>query len=161
MREAMAIADEIIAERRRQIEAEGFDNRHDDAATRGTIAMAASVYASRAAKHARDGGQAKTRRFYDDDGAPAEWPWGDAWWKPKNVRRDLIRAAALIVAEIERLDRAARSDDAEDVILRRHAADHPSQPDGFNPLGSGPEAITPRDILNIAAAQAATALEDI
>jgi len=35
------------------------------------------------------------------------WPWADRWWKPKSVRHDLIRAAALIVAEIERLDRGA------------------------------------------------------
>jgi hypothetical protein len=34
------------------------------------------------------------------------WPWSLHWWKPKSPRRDLIRAAALIVAEIERLDRA-------------------------------------------------------
>ena len=31
--------------------------------------------------------------------------WSKDWWKPKDKRRDLIRAAALIVAEIERLDR--------------------------------------------------------
>ena len=34
------------------------------------------------------------------------WPgWAWSWWKPKNRRHDLIRAAALIVAEIERIDR--------------------------------------------------------
>ena len=31
--------------------------------------------------------------------------WGLDWLKPKSPRRDLVRAAALIVAEIERLDR--------------------------------------------------------
>jgi hypothetical protein len=35
------------------------------------------------------------------------WPWEDKWWKPKDRRRDLVRAGALIVAEIERLDRLA------------------------------------------------------
>lgn len=37
------------------------------------------------------------------------WPrsWSRAWWKPKNPRRDLVRAAALLIAEIERLDRRA------------------------------------------------------
>jgi len=35
------------------------------------------------------------------------WPWAEKWWKPKNERRDLVKAAALILAEIERLDRAA------------------------------------------------------
>ena len=33
------------------------------------------------------------------------WPWSLDWWKPKDPRRDLVRAGALIVAEIERLDR--------------------------------------------------------
>jgi hypothetical protein len=31
------------------------------------------------------------------------------WWKPKDRRRDLVRAAALIIAEIERLDRDAEA----------------------------------------------------
>jgi hypothetical protein len=35
------------------------------------------------------------------------WPWDRKWWKPKDRRRDLVRAGALILAEIERLDRAA------------------------------------------------------
>jgi hypothetical protein len=36
---------------------------------------------------------------------PEMWPWSREWWKPRNSRRDLVRAAALIVAEIERVDR--------------------------------------------------------
>lgn len=35
------------------------------------------------------------------------WPWQRKWWKPKDPRRDLVRAGALIIAEIERIDRAA------------------------------------------------------
>ncbi|MFN3321313.1 MAG: hypothetical protein ACK43M_21435, partial [Allorhizobium sp.] len=35
------------------------------------------------------------------------WPWGIEWWKPTDRRRDLVKAGALIIAEIERLDRAA------------------------------------------------------
>ncbi|MEB3421767.1 hypothetical protein VK682_24660 [Salipiger manganoxidans] len=35
------------------------------------------------------------------------WPWDRKWWKPTTPRRDLVKAGALIVAEIERLDRAA------------------------------------------------------
>ena len=40
-------------------------------------------------------------------GAPFGWPhtWDASWWKPKDRRRDLVRAGALIIAEIERLDR--------------------------------------------------------
>ena len=33
------------------------------------------------------------------------WPWAAEWWKPKDCRRNLVRAGALILAEIERLDR--------------------------------------------------------
>ena len=38
--------------------------------------------------------------------APTEWPWDAEWWKPTDRRRDLVKAGALILAEIERLDRA-------------------------------------------------------
>jgi hypothetical protein len=37
---------------------------------------------------------------------PGIWPWSPDWWKPRDARRNLERAAALIIAEIERLDRA-------------------------------------------------------
>lgn len=41
------------------------------------------------------------------DGSPADRPWPDEWWKPAGPRRNLVKAGALILAEIERLDRAA------------------------------------------------------
>jgi hypothetical protein len=36
------------------------------------------------------------------------WPssWSRTWWKPSGGRRDLVKACALMVAEIERRDRA-------------------------------------------------------
>ncbi|HHW2459226.1 TPA: AAA family ATPase [Pseudomonas aeruginosa] len=37
------------------------------------------------------------------------WPWDEQWWKPTSARRDLVKACALALAEIERLDRAAAS----------------------------------------------------
>jgi hypothetical protein len=41
--------------------------------------------------------------------SPVRWPQGWAgWWKPKLRRENLVRAGALIIAEIERLDRASR-----------------------------------------------------
>ena len=36
------------------------------------------------------------------------WPWLSSWWKPSTNRRDLVKAGALILAEIERLDRAEK-----------------------------------------------------
>lgn len=89
----MTVIDEIVAERRRQIESEGWTPEHDDQHDESEMARAAACYALSAAG------------FFD---APRHyWPWGDDWWKPKDDRRDLIRAAALIVAEIERRDRKA------------------------------------------------------
>ena len=38
---------------------------------------------------------------------PYYWPWDPAWWKPIDPRCDLVKAGALILAEIERIDRAA------------------------------------------------------
>jgi hypothetical protein len=43
---------------------------------------------------------------YQKTFSPARWPWSQDWWKPTNPRRDLVKAGALIAAEIERLDRA-------------------------------------------------------
>lgn len=90
--QSRATAD-VIAERRRQVDDEGWDAEHDDQyQNSGQMAQAAAAYALRASpaqyNHAHD-----------------LWPWSDEWWKPKDVRRDLVRAAALIIAEIERLDR--------------------------------------------------------
>jgi hypothetical protein len=68
----------------------------------GELAAAASAYALHAADHLcplsqGDGG----------DDPPAMWPWDALYWKPREPRCDLVKAAALILAEIERLDRAA------------------------------------------------------
>lgn len=37
---------------------------------------------------------------------PEGWPWDDVWWKPKDPRTNLVKAGALILAEIERMDRS-------------------------------------------------------
>jgi hypothetical protein len=93
----MTVIEEIAAERRRQIEVEGWVPEHDDAHDSGQLAMAAVCYAR----------FSTGRRIHRLGSCPLDWPWDIEWWKPKCPRRDLIRAAALIVAEIERLDRAA------------------------------------------------------
>lgn len=90
----VAVAD-VAAERRRQVEAEGWSSEHDDQHSNGEMATAAACYLVPQYIHwPLAGGIGHLR-----------WPWTKQWWKPKNRRRDLIRAAALIVAEIERLDR--------------------------------------------------------
>lgn len=91
------VLDEIAAERRRQIEIEGWTPEHDDVEhPHGEMSQAAATYALEATRD----------NHYRDDGLPVTWPWSSGWWKPKDRRRNLIRAAALVVAEIERIDRS-------------------------------------------------------
>jgi len=88
---------DVMIERARQHDL-GFTEGHDDAHANWEMSRAASIYAL----------QPHSATIIRDDGrAPIGWPWEAKWWKPKSPREDLVRAAALIVAEIERLDRLA------------------------------------------------------
>jgi hypothetical protein len=117
---AEGIAAEIRDERWRQIEKEGWSPQHDDALDGGELAKAASCYLWQdentqyklAPIMVRNG----VRSADDPDvvvvgyaSVPVIWPWRGQHWKPKDRRTDLIRAAALIVAEIERLDRLTKT----------------------------------------------------
>jgi len=102
-----AAARDVIAERRRQIEAEGWTSWHDDQHHRGEMAMAAACYAH--PERVFIARQLAGRGYETYTSYRDAWPWADEWWKPRGRRRDLVRAAALILAEIERLDRAAQS----------------------------------------------------
>ena len=85
------VVGEIAAERQRQIDEEGWTPEHDDEHDDGQMAMAAACYANFSGWSLKE--------------VPPDWPWAKEWWKPKDKRRDLVRSGALIVAEIERLDR--------------------------------------------------------
>ena len=91
-------ARDVLAERQRQTSVEGGTPEHDDVAAIGQMAAAAGCYAI----HSRGYNQ-----FVINDLLYDFWPWGRKWWKPTTTRRDLVKAGALILAEIERLDRAA------------------------------------------------------
>lgn len=96
-------AKDVFAERLRQIEQEGWSNEHDDEHNKGDLAVAAACYAAFAVAEDDRADAAKLTGF-----VKSCWPWASEWWKPNigNPRRDLVKAAALILAEIERLDRA-------------------------------------------------------
>jgi len=91
---------EIATERFRQIIVEGFTPEHDDGYRHGALATAAAAYALEGARKETDA----ALRY----GPPSFWPFRPADWKSKDARRDLIRAAALLCAEIERMDRNDR-----------------------------------------------------
>lgn len=82
-------ARDVLAERQRQISAEGMTNAGDDGYRAAELPRAAAAYILNGA----------------NDEAPAIWPWAKAWWKPRDARANYVRAGALILAEIERLDR--------------------------------------------------------
>jgi hypothetical protein len=101
---ALEVVREVLAERRRHVAEEGWTPEHDDTHRHGELARAAASYANMGSLDDR------TRPLISwNHTPPPTWPWSPQWWKPKSQRRDLIRAASLIVAEIERLDRAERS----------------------------------------------------
>ncbi|WP_406627835.1 hypothetical protein [Pectobacterium carotovorum] len=91
----------VINERQRQINAEGWTPKHDDRHTDGALALAASCYAYVAAIQSPGSGMS-----YEEWPKLKFWPWDEEWWKPTDSRRDLVKAAALIIAEIERIDRS-------------------------------------------------------
>ena len=94
---ALALAD-IAVERVRQIEAEGWTPQHDDAHSNGEMAQAAACYA---VGSTLDEPQWGTRRM------KTLWPWDIEWWKPKSPQRNKLRAAALLLAELARIQRMA------------------------------------------------------
>ncbi|HHQ4836907.1 TPA: hypothetical protein ACSQZ0_001750 [Pseudomonas aeruginosa] len=92
---------DVQAERRRQVTAEGWTPEHDDAHSHGQMARAAACYALAGSSAPNDGTAALL--------VSLAWPWDEQWWKPSTARRDLVKACALALAEIERLDRAGIS----------------------------------------------------
>ncbi|MEB7957314.1 hypothetical protein [Raoultella ornithinolytica] len=100
-----AAAADVLAERKRQVSVEGWTPSHDDAHKNNEMAFAAACYAFHAAAASWDLEDCGTD--YDSHPAPKNWPWEPEWWKPKSARADLVRAGALILAELERIDRAA------------------------------------------------------
>lgn len=82
----------IAAERQRQIDVEGWTPEHDGS----ELAAAAVGYITRT--------QTILGGHPAPPGPPLVWPWADAWWKPSSDPvRNLVKAGALIAAEIDRL----------------------------------------------------------
>lgn len=93
-------AQDVLAERQRQISVEGWTPEHDDEHGDGDLAAASAAYAIEANALLEGMTPSETRE------PPFCWPWGREWWKSRDARRNLIKAGALILAELERLDRA-------------------------------------------------------
>lgn len=94
------VASEVLNERLRQIDSEDFSHAHDDTHVGGELGMAAICYMLHSQNLPRE-----NLRHCALELLVNLWPWPEHWWKPRDRRRDLVKAAALILAEIERLDR--------------------------------------------------------
>jgi len=94
-------ARDVLAERQRQISAEGWTPEHDDEHEGWSMAVAAACYClwNRPATQATTGRLANLWQWTG---------WDASWFKPKSPRSNLVRAAALTLAEIERFDRAGK-----------------------------------------------------
>ncbi|MEG2040614.1 MAG: hypothetical protein RR068_05845, partial [Hafnia sp.] len=79
---------DVLLERQRQQTDKGFSNEQDDTYTGCELAAAAISY-------------------IEPMEATNYWPadWHDESFKPSAYRRNLVKATALLIAEIERLDR--------------------------------------------------------
>ena len=89
-----SVLESIRIERERQVSDEGWTEEHDDQHVEGELADAAACYAA-------------TCEIYFGDMQPL-WPWDDEWDKRKkhDRKRRLVIAGALIVAELERMERS-------------------------------------------------------
>lgn len=100
---------DVIAERIRQITVEGFTPEHDDRYQNGDLADAGACYAI----------------YSGMKSAPPFWPWNTSWWKPKDRRRDLVRATALLIAEGERLDRKDERPPSPQTLVAKNVSPSP------------------------------------
>jgi len=117
----------IADERQRQVEVEGWTEQHDDSHTDFQMSMAAACYVSEnVSKHLENIfktnqsplAEFKIYQLKDFKGKPIGWtrgwPWDNKWWKPSTDKiRNLVKAGALIAAEIERLQRMENQKEAQ------------------------------------------------
>ncbi|WP_304308109.1 hypothetical protein [Pseudacidovorax intermedius] len=86
-------AQDVLAERQRQVQELGFDDVHDRQYSRRELEAAAASYL-----HPQAGPGV----------SPAAWPWAPSKWKPGSERRRLVKGAATALAALERFDRESR-----------------------------------------------------
>lgn len=95
---------DVLDERLRQIIEEGYGSSGDDMYDGGTLAIAGCCYAMHAAWSLSPINVGKLLM-----GVPELWPWDPSTWNPQEIRRNLIKGAALLIAEIDRIDRAEQN----------------------------------------------------
>ena len=105
----------IVYERQRQIEVEGWTPEHDAYHSCGELARAAATYAlpenyrkmTECIDRSENGGR---DAIWEQ---PELWPFDNEYWKPTpdNRIKELVKAGALIAAEIDRLQAQSSNSD--------------------------------------------------
>lgn len=96
----------IAAERQRQITKEKWSADHDDEHQWWELCRAAATYCINTVEQSIDFNP--TQRHVLAAAANVLWAWESQWHKPsKSAMKNLVRAGALIAAEIDRLQREA------------------------------------------------------
>lgn len=109
----------IATERERQLTVERYSAAHDDGHEHGELAEAAAAYALvgkvtdetliDTVREVQINSSRGLDGYYDYGPVRDKFtvfPWDEEWWKPSDDPiRNLVKAGALIVAEIERLQR--------------------------------------------------------
>lgn len=103
---------DVIQERQRQITEEHWTPDLDDKWTERDLAAAAATYAYGATYDDYTRSFQLSPHRWGRSRLGEMWPsgWDTENYKPTTARRDLVKAAALILAEIERIDRKAERD---------------------------------------------------
>lgn len=89
----MSGIERIDAERKRQVEEEGWSYDNDDKYTQDELVSAGDAYL----RFSKAGSGQEVPKF---------WPWEASWWKPSDDEvRNLEKAGALYQADLERIAR--------------------------------------------------------
>lgn len=94
-----AVLEEVLLERQRQIITHRYDQEHDDAHDWGELAVAAVVYVDASLTNS------KGKCYLSAKQLQKRWPWDSRFKAASSRRSNLLKAVAMLVAEIERLDR--------------------------------------------------------
>lgn len=99
----------VAAERARHLNEEGWTPENDDLYVNEELPRAAAEYLL-----VQD---FRNNTEHEEVGPSFNWPWRHTFFKPSpgDRKRELVKAASLVLAEIERLQRAEEQDNVESV----------------------------------------------
>jgi hypothetical protein len=124
----------VFLERIRQMEVKGWTPEHDDEHDGFELSAAARCYtiAAEATKYGSNNVTFDGYRPGERIPSSSDWPWAQDSWKPsEGPLRNLVKAGALILAEIDRIVRELLAVDRYEAALTDGLSDHEAREDGW------------------------------